>query len=164
MKVSGAKLLQRPFACIGDRHTMKSDVRGLKCLLSAFCLMISSNQLAAQEGFRESKCERGDDDSSFYSITLKANEGRLKRLTFSNSGDGNLIYRSASQKHLTWTRYLSEFEVLTYHIVDQDFGNLSASLKNREIIYDFGLITRTCWYGLREHMDGLVQTREEVQE
>lgn len=129
------------------------------CCFGGFLHSLHDGQ-AAEEQFRETKCERSDLDPEFYLIRLEAPDRTKKRLTFNNRENGLLTFKSTSLEYLKWAAGLSEFDALSYQATQRDFGMLSANHKNRELAYEFGIVSRECWDGLRQHVDGLISTRE----
>ena len=122
--------------------------------------ILAEDVQAAEEHFRQTKCGRSSPDSNFYVIRLEAPDGTLKRLTFNNREKGLLIFKSTSVKYWKWAADLPEFDAVNYHATQRGFGMLSANRRNREPSYEFGIVSRQCWDGLRRHIDGLVRTRE----
>ena len=122
--------------------------------------IFSQDVRAAEDVFRQTECGQSNLGSEFYVVRLEAPDGTLKRLTFNNTAKGLLVFKSTSLKYLKWAADLPEFDALNYHATDQGFGMLSANPKNRELFYEFGIVSKKCWDGLRHHVDGLVRTRE----
>ena len=135
-------------------------MRGQTFWVLVACLIFSRDLQAAEDHFRQSKCGRSGPDSKFYVIRLEAPDGTLKRLTFNNREKGLLVFKSTSLKYWKWATDLPELDSVNYHATHRGFGMLSASRKNRELMYEFGIVSKACWEGLRRHIDGLVNTRE----
>ncbi len=132
----------------------------LTALVLVACFIFPGDVQAAEDHFRQTKCGRSGPDSNIYVIRLEAPDGTLKRLTFNNTKKGLLIFKSTSVQYWKWTADLPEFDAVNYHATRRGFGMLSASRKNRELMYEFGIVSKECWEGLRRHIDGLVKTRE----
>ena len=124
------------------------------------CFVFSGDVQAAEDHFRQTKCGRSSPDSNFFVIRLEAPDGTLKRLTFNNRDKGLLIFKSTSLKYWKWSAELPEFDAVNYRATQGGFGMLSANRRNRELIYEFGIVSKECWDGLRRHIYGLVPTRE----